>query len=124
LVEQHRYDEAFKLFDSIISEYPAHSLGDDIFLKKSHAMQLQGRWNEAINYLEELLKYYSDDILADDALFQLGDIYENRLMNPEKALEYYRRILFDYKGSLYSDEVRKRFQKLRGQKSVNDDQEG
>jgi tetratricopeptide (TPR) repeat protein len=124
LVEQHRYDEAFKLFDSIISEYPAHSLGDDIFLKKAYAMQLQGRWNEAIGYLEELLKYYSDDILADDALFQLGDIYENRLMNPEKALEYYRRILFDYKGSLYSDEVRKRFQKLRGQKSVNDDQEG
>ena len=34
-------------------------------------------------------------------------------MNNEVALEYYRRILFDYKGSLYSTESRKRFQAIR-----------
>ena len=122
LIEQHRYEEAFKMFDSIFDTYPYHSLGDEILLKKSYAMQLQGRWNEAASYLEELLKYYNDDILADDALFQLGDIYENHLMDKEKALEYYRRILFDYKGSLYTDEVRKRFQKLRGEKSLRNDE--
>lgn len=113
LIEQHQYDAAFVLFDSIISEYPAHSLGDEIQLKKAHAMELQGRWAEAISELEELLKYYSDDILADDALFRLGDIYENHLMNNEKASEYYRDILFNHKGSLYTEEARKRFQKLR-----------
>lgn len=122
LIEQHKYEDAFVLFDSIFQEYPYHSLGDEVLLKKAYAMQLQGRWNEAINYLEELLKYYGDDILADDALFQLGDIYENRLMDGEKAMEYYRRILFDYKGSLYTDEVRKRFQKLRGEKAIRNDE--
>ena len=113
LIEQHRYDEAFQLFDSIVKEYPAHSLGDEILLKKSHSYQLRGQWNKAISSLEELMKYYPDDILADDALFQLGNIYENHLMNNEVALEYYRRILFDYKGSLYSTESRKRFQAIR-----------
>lgn len=122
LIEQHKYENAFVLFDSIFQEYPYHSLGDEVLLKKAYAMQLQGRWNEAINYLEELLKYYSDDILADDALFQLGDIYENRLMDGEKAMEYYRMILFDHKGSLYTDEVRKRFQKLRGEKAIRNDE--
>ncbi|MBL4862755.1 MAG: tetratricopeptide repeat protein [Crocinitomicaceae bacterium] len=117
LIEQHQYESAFTLFDSIIDTYPAHSLGDEIQIKKAHAMQLQGKWNEAIEQLEELLNYYSDDILADDALFQLGDIYENHLMNNEKAAEYYRTILFDYKGSLYTEEARKRFKRLRKMKT-------
>lgn len=113
LIEQHRYPEAYVLFDSIISEYPASSLGDDIQMKKARSMELQGKWNEAIKELEDLLKYYGEDILADDALFKLGDIYENHLMDNAKAAEYYREILFKYKGSLYSEECRKRFQKLK-----------
>ncbi len=116
LIEQHRYDDAFVLFDSIVKKYPYHSLSDEILLKKSRAMQLQGKWNEAVIYLEDILKYYKEDILADDALFQLGDIFENQLNDKEKAIEYYKRILFDYKGSLYSVEARKRYRTLRGDK--------
>ena len=89
-------------------------------MKKSHAFQLRGEWSKAVESLEELMKYYPDDILADDALFQLGDIYQNNLLNPDKAKEYYRKILFDYKGSLYTAEARKRFQKLRGEGSLLD----
>lgn len=124
LIEQHQYTKAFSLFDSIIINYPYHSLGDEIQLKKAHAMKLQGKWNEAISELEELLKYYPDDILADDALFELGDIYQNHLMDNEKAAGYYRTILFDYKGSLYTEEARKRFQKLRGNTSIKPPVEG
>ncbi len=113
LIEQHRYKEAFYLFDSILNEFPAHSLGDEILLKKSMAMQLQGEWNKAVSYLEELLKYHGTDILTDDALFQLGDIYENRLLDKAKAAAYYRKILFEHKDSLYTSETRKRFQALR-----------
>ena len=113
LVEQHRYKEAFYLFDSILSEFPAHSLGDEILLRKSRAMQLQGEWGKAVSYLEELLKYHSMDILADDALFQLGEIYENHLFDKAKAAGFYRRILFEHKDSLYTSETRKRYQELR-----------
>ena len=78
LIEQHKYDEAFILFDSIVKKFPYHSLSDEILLKKARAMQLQGKWTEAVTYLEELLKYFKEDILADDALFQLAEIYENQ----------------------------------------------
>jgi len=114
LIEQHQYDKAYILFDSIIDVYPESSLGDEIMLKKAYSNQLQGKWNDAISNLEELLKYYKNDILADDAIFQLGDIYENHLLNNDKAAEYYRTILFDFKGSLYTEEARKRYQNLRG----------
>lgn len=121
LIEQHQYDRAFLYFDSIVKEYPAHSLGDEILMKKSRSYQLRGEWNNAVEMLEKLLKLYPQDILADDALFQLGEIYENNLLDPEKAKDFYRRILFDYKGSLYTSEARKRFQALRGEVDLKDD---
>lgn len=114
LIEQHKYDQAFQLFDSIIEKFPYHSLGDEILMKKSQAMQNQGKWNEALSYLDELLKYYPNDILADDAWFIKGDIYQNHLFNNEKAMECYKEILFKHRGSLYTTEARKRFRELRG----------
>jgi tetratricopeptide (TPR) repeat protein len=121
LIEQHQYTQAFALFDSIIKNYPYHSLGDEILMRKSKAMQQQGQWNEAVRYLEELLKYHREDILADDAIFQLGELYELHLNNPEKAAEYYKTLLFDFKGSLYAEEARKRFRALRGDVPDEDD---
>ncbi|MBI1837217.1 MAG: tetratricopeptide repeat protein [Flavobacteriia bacterium] len=123
LIEQHKFDEGFALFDSITKKYAYHSLSDEILLKKAKAMQMQGKWQEATVFLEELMKYYAQDILADDALFQLGDIYENHLNDKEKAAEYYKRILFDYKGSLHVIEARKRYRLLRGDKLDADDLE-
>lgn len=114
LIAQHKYEQAFQLFDSIILKFPYHSLGDEILIKKSKAMQQQGKWSEALAYLDELLKYYGTDILADDALFMKGEIYQNHLMDTEKAMECYKTILFQHKGSLFSIEARKRFRELRG----------
>jgi tetratricopeptide (TPR) repeat protein len=118
LLEQRQYDEAFILYDSIMGAFPYHGLNDEILLRKSLAFQQQGKWNEAITYLDRLLATYAQDILADDALFQLGNIYENHLNNPQKASENYKKILFEYKGSLYGVEARKRLRTLRGDKTL------
>jgi tetratricopeptide (TPR) repeat protein len=91
LLEQHQYAKAFELYDSIMKDFPFHGLADEISLRKAQAMQQQGKWTEAVAYLEELLKYHAQDILADDALFQLGSIYENNLLNNEKAMEMYKK---------------------------------
>ena len=64
-------------------------------------------------FLEELLDVYGSDILADDALFELGNIYENHLLNSDKAGEYYKKILFEHKDSLYTAEARKRYQNIK-----------
>jgi len=119
-IEQHKYADAYQLFDSIMINFPYHSLGDEILMKKSRAMQLQGKWTEALAFMDELLKYYSDDILADDAWFVKGNIYQNHLFDTEKAMECYKEILMNYKGSLHETEARKRFRKLRGEISEED----
>ena len=123
LIEQHKYEQAFTLFDSIIIKYPYHSLGDEILIKKSQAMQQQGKWTEALAFLDELLKYYGTDILADDALFLKGDIYQNHLFDNEKAMESYKEILFKHRGSIHTTEARKRFRELRGDSIKEQDDE-
>lgn len=123
LIEQHKYDQAFQLFDSIIQQFPYHSLGDEILIKKAQAMQQQGKWSEALAYLDELLKYYGNDILADDAWFMKGEIYQYHLFDNEKAMECYKEILFRYRGSLHTTEARKRFRELRGDVIQEHDEE-
>ena len=113
LLEQHKYDEAFTLLDSIKKTFPYHSLSDEILMRKAKAMQDQGKWMEAIAFLEEVVDKHSDDIHGDDALFQLGNIYERHLFDKEKASEYYFKILKEYKGSLYITEARKRYRNLQ-----------
>lgn len=120
LLEQHRYEDAFMKYDSIQREFPDHGLADEILFRKAKAFQEQGKWQEAIGYLEQLIKYHGQDILADDAVFQLGEIYEKRLNDPVKAADYYKQILFDYKGSLLTVEARKRYRALRGDKTTEE----
>jgi tetratricopeptide (TPR) repeat protein len=113
LLEQHKYDEAFKKYDSILKSFPYHGLADEILMRKSHAYQFQGQWTKAIELLEQITEKHSNDILADDALFQLGNIYENHLFEYDKASEYYFQLMKNYPGSLFVTEARKRFRSLK-----------
>jgi tetratricopeptide (TPR) repeat protein len=122
LIEQHKYPQAFSLFDSIQTNFPFHSLADDILFKRAQAMELQGQWEKAIGFYEDILKFHKEDILADDALFRLGDINENVLNDKEKALGFYRQLIIDFKGSLFSAEAAKRVRTLRGDKVIDIDE--
>ena len=121
LIEQHKYLEAYTLFDSIQYNFPFHALADDILFRKAKAMEMQGKWTESCLLYEDILKFHPKDIFADDALFRLGDIYEQILLDKDKALEYYKKLAIDYKGSFYGAESIKRIRILRGDKNVEED---
>jgi hypothetical protein len=53
----------------------------------------------------------------------MADIEENQLMDKEKALEYYKRLVIDFKGSLFSTEARNRIRFLRGDANIELDSE-
>jgi len=114
MIAQHKYDSAFVLFDSIQTAYPYHSLADDILFRKGQVMEQQGAWTQAIGYYEDLVKLHATDILADDALFRLAEINEQILKNPTNAEAFYKRILLEYKASLFGAEARKRIRLIRG----------
>lgn len=109
-----RNNEVTTVLDSIDSLYPQNSLSDDILMLKSKIFIKQNNTEQAILCLKAIEEKYSYDIWADDALFTLGDIYENTLHDREKAEAYYKKLISDYPGSIYAAEARKRFRNLRG----------
>lgn len=111
LIQQHQYSKANQTFDSINKIYPIHSLNDEILIKRAEIACSQQKYDDAINFLEELILKYGNDILADDAVYRIAQIYEYNIQNTEKAAEYYKKIVFDYKGSLYGVEAREKFRK-------------
>ncbi len=109
-------EEAVKVLDSIDVKYPGNSLSDDILMAKARILIQQKSYNEAITPLKKIVSDHPFNLWADDAVFMLGDIYENHLNNKELAKTFYQKIITDYPGSLWINEARKRFRILRGDK--------
>jgi hypothetical protein len=63
---------------------------------------------------QEIVTKFPEEIRADNALFEMAELYEQQLGDNEKAMQFYEKIFMDYSGSTYSIEARKRFRRLRG----------
>lgn len=114
LLQQNKYEAAIFMLDSLEKRFPFHSLVDEVLFKKAEVYGGLQNWTKAIEYYEIVLEDYGHDILGDDAAFRLAEIYYYKLGNKEKAAEYYRKILFEFSGSLYTAEARKMFRLLSG----------
>jgi TolA-binding protein len=86
-------------------------------MAKSRLLIQQKEYAGAVPLLKKIADEHSAGLWADDAIFMLGDIYENHLMDKEQAKIYYQKIVTDYAGSLWLNEARKRFRLLRGDKN-------
>lgn len=87
---------------------------DDVYWLEANLKLKQGKFTESIELLQDILNEYGEDVLADDAYFLQGEIYEQHLHNKDKAMEIYREFLNKFPGSVYAAEARKRFRTLRG----------
>jgi outer membrane protein assembly factor BamD (BamD/ComL family) len=110
-------DKALETLDSIGAKYPNNTMGDAILMAKARIFIQQKNYTGAVALLKKISTDYSTGLWADDAVFMLGDIYENQLMDKEQAKIYYQKIITDYAGSLWINEARKRFRILRGDKN-------
>ena len=111
---QFQYKEAMNLYDSVYDNFENHSLSDEILLRKAKITLKLHQYDSSLIYLKLIEENFSTSILVDNAIFMLGNIYEERLRDLNLAKEYYKKILFDFPGSLYVIEARKRYRKLAG----------
>ena len=111
---QHLYDQSLATLDSLVAEFPMHTLGDDVLYERYRIALARRRYTEAAGYLEKVLEQYPIDILVDNALLDLGRLYEDVLKDPEKAKGFYEKLLFEQTGSIFVPEARERYRKLRG----------
>ncbi len=114
LLFQNRVDEAFNKLDSIGQVYTDHTLIDDVYYAKAVQYTEMGEIQRAADYYQRIIEEYPEEIRADNAIFNLAELYENKLDDAEKAKELYQTLFIDYPDSTFSIEARKRFRLLRG----------
>lgn len=114
LIFQNKDDEALKALDSVMILSPFGTLVDDALYQKALILIKQKNFFEAEKLLKRIVEDYGDQLLADDAVFQLAELYEYYLKDVPKAMEYYQKILKDYSDSLYVVQARNRYRTLRG----------
>jgi tetratricopeptide (TPR) repeat protein len=106
-------DKAVITLDSIDKAFPGNNLSNDILMAKARILIQKNDYAKAIINLKTIADNKAD-LWADDAVYMLGDIYENQLADKVKAQAYYQQIITDYPGSPWLTEARKRFRSLRG----------
>lgn len=116
LVFQNRFDESFAKLDSLLMQFPNHSLDDDVLYTKAKVYIKKRDYPQAAETLQKIVDTYKDGIRADNALYELASLYETHLKNVEKAKALYEKLFTEYSGSTFAVEARKRFRVLRGDK--------
>lgn len=106
--------QALAKLDSIAIAFPNNSLTDDILMARSRIYIKNNDIPNAITALKMLTEKQGNSIWTDDALFTLADLYEHNLKDNEQAKNLYQKLINDYPGSMFTNEARKRFRKLRG----------
>ena len=119
LAYQNKFDEALTVLDSIPKLFPDHVINSDVIYQKAHIAIKQKNYSLAADYLKQIQDKYNFDLLADDALFELADLYQHQLNDPQKAMDLFKDLMIKYKGSVYVIEARKRYRELRGDNTIN-----
>lgn len=121
MLYQNKTDEALARLDKLKQGFTNsgtpvsnQTILDDVYWLEANIRMKRGEFENAIGLLQKIRDEFAEDILADDAYFLQGEIYERQLKNKEKAMEIYRDFLNKYSGSVYAAEARKRYRTMRG----------
>lgn len=114
MVFQNKTPEAIVLLDTLNARYPAHKLADNILYLKASIALKQQNITAAVELLENIRQNFTYELLADDAVFKLAEIYQYDLNDLENAKLCYEQIILNFQDSLYANEARKRYRELRG----------
>lgn len=113
LFYQKLYLDALEKLRWIPLQFPNHStLLDDVYYLKAKIYVYLLQYNEAVESLQNAIA--QDDLLVDESLMFLAEIYSNYLNQNDKALECYERVLTDFEDSVFANEARTKYRLIRG----------
>lgn len=114
LLFQNKTTEALDSLTTLYERYKEHSLADELLWLTARTYIKLDSVQAAVHCLEIIKDNFHYDILADDAVFMLAKLNEEKLKNKEEAMKYYQLLFEKYPGSIFVVESRKRFRLLRG----------
>ena len=111
---QKKNSEAITLFESILNQYKGQEIEDDTLFKMGQIHSVDRDFISAEIKFLTLLDLHPDSIWADDAIFNLAELYHFQLNDVVKAGEMYERIIFEFPSSIHLVASRKGFRSIRG----------
>jgi tetratricopeptide (TPR) repeat protein len=116
LLLQNEQEEALNRLNTMLINFPDHSLTDDIYWLQAKIYRKKASYEEVIKKLDKILTEFKQGILGDDAMFTKALILDENLDRKEEAMDIYKEFMFVYPGSIYVAEARTRYRQLRGDK--------
>jgi tetratricopeptide (TPR) repeat protein len=108
-----RYEDALATLDTISNIFPNHSLDDEILMLKGDIFSSKREFDTAITFYVKVYTNFSEDILADDALYSAANILEYNLNEEHKASVLLEKLILDHRGSVFSVDASNRYRVLR-----------
>jgi hypothetical protein len=121
LLYQNKEREAIVTYDSITTLYPGHSLKDKILMRKAQIKENDFEYEEAVSLYKSVVLDFASSSSADDALYKMAVIMQEKLNQKEQAQELFKQLLLNYPSSIYTSDSRTRFRLLRGDKLNNEE---
>ncbi len=113
LAYQHKNQQAVDSLNTILTQHKGHAIEDEALFKQAKVFEEMKLYEKAESNYLKIIKINAEDILVDDAYYNLGEI-NSQQNNIEKAKEYYQKIIFDFPSSIHLVDARKKYRKLRG----------
>ncbi|MEO9892351.1 tetratricopeptide repeat protein [Aurantibacter sp.] len=118
LAYQNKDKESIAVLDDILENHKGEKIEDEALLKQGKLLEKQKEFQAAIFNYTKIIEFYADGILADDAYYNLGELYRSELNEPAKAMQAYEKIIYNYQDSYFFPQARRHFRELRGD-SIN-----
>ena len=114
LLYQNRNTEAVALFQSILQKFKGQEIESVTLLRLGMIYEKLGEYQLALSQYQNIIDNHNDGIYSDEALFFSAEIYNNKLLEPEKAKPLYEKIIFNHEDSVYFIDARKKYRQARG----------
>ncbi len=114
LAFQNKNQESIEVLQQIITKFKGQKIEDESLYKQANLYVKTGQYESAIKNLHQIISLDKESIFVDDAIYLIAEIYKDKLNLPQKASEYYQKIIFEHPSSIYLVAARKKYRTLRG----------
>ncbi len=114
LAFQNNPDDAILILDKILTNHKGETIEDQALFFQAKLFLDNKQYLKAESNYKYIIANWQEDILIDDAIYMLAELYNTHLDQEEKAKELYEQIIFNHADSIYFVEARKKYRALRG----------
>lgn len=115
LAYQYKNNEAIAVYTELLKTYSGQNIEDDALFSLAKIHLREAQYEKGVASLLKLISIDPNSIFVDDSYYLLAETYKNFIKDSKKASEYYQKIIFEKRSSIYLVDARKKFRELRGE---------